>query len=152
MKDYLEFYIDGQWVPPVIPKTLEVINPATEETVARISIGSAADVHKAVAAARKAFEAFSRTSKDERIALLKKIATAYKAHIAEIAETISTEMGAPAWLANRAQAPAGLGHVMQAIQVLETYPFSEQKGATKIVKDLPADEIAREIVDWIAKR
>jgi aldehyde dehydrogenase (NAD+) len=135
MKDHLEFYIDGQWVPPVIPKTLEVINPATEEPVARISIGSAADVHKAVAAARKAFESFSRTSREERIALLQKIAAAYQAHIGEIAETISIEMGAPAWLAQRAQAPSGLGHLMQAIQVLKDYPFSEQKGSTKIVKE-----------------
>ena len=135
MKDHLEFYIDGQWVPPVIPKTLEVINPATEEPVARISIGSAADVHKAVAAARKAFESFSRTSREERIALLQKIAAAYQAHIAEIAETISTEMGAPAWLATRAQAPSGLGHLMQAMEVLKGYSFSEQKGSTKIVKE-----------------
>jgi aldehyde dehydrogenase (NAD+) len=135
MKDHLEFYIDGKWVPPVIPKTLEVLNPATEEPVARISIGSAADVNKAVAAARKAFDGYSRTSKEQRIALLEKILASYRAHIGEIAEAISAEMGAPSWLANKAQAPSGMAHLMQTIEVLKNYRFAETKGSTKIVRE-----------------
>jgi aldehyde dehydrogenase (NAD+) len=135
MKDYLDFYIDGQWVPPAIPKTLEVINPATEEPVARISIGSSADVNKAVVAARRAFETFSRTSKEERIALLEKILAAYRAHLGELAEAISTEMGAPTWLANKAQAPSGMAHLMQTLEVLKNYQFQETKGSTRIVHE-----------------
>ena len=73
MKEHLQFYIDGQWTDPVTPRTLDVINPSTEEVASRISLGSAADVDKAVQAARRAFESFSRTSRDERVALLKDI-------------------------------------------------------------------------------
>jgi aldehyde dehydrogenase (NAD+) len=136
MKDYLEFYIDGKWVPPVIPnKTIEVVNPATEEPVARISAGSAADVNKAVAAARKAFETYSRTTKEERLELLQKILATYAAHIGELAEAISTEMGAPAWLASKAQAPSGMAHLAQTIEVLKSYQFAEMKGSTKIVRE-----------------
>ena len=106
MKECLKFYINGKWVDPVTPKTLDVINPATEEVVGRISLGSAADVDKAVTAARAAFETFGRTSREERIALLEKVIGAYQARMGEMAETISLEMGAPMWLANAAQAPA----------------------------------------------
>ena len=74
MRDYLKFYIDGAWVDPVAPKTLDVINPATEGVAGRISLGGAADVDKAVKAARKAFETFSRTTRDERIELMERIA------------------------------------------------------------------------------
>src|SRR5436190_1315651 len=86
MLERLKFYIDGKWVDPVTPKTLDVINPATEEPIARISLGSKADVDKAVTAARRAFESYSRTTKDERIALLQKIAAAYQKRYGEIAE------------------------------------------------------------------
>ena len=67
MQDHLQFYIDGQWVNPVSPRSLEVINPSNEQAIARISMGSAADVDKAVAAARRAFESYSRTSREERL-------------------------------------------------------------------------------------
>ncbi|HUB84838.1 MAG TPA: aldehyde dehydrogenase family protein, partial [Rhizomicrobium sp.] len=109
MQDKLQFYIDGQWVDPVTPKTLEVINPATEEPFARISMGSKADVDKAVAAARKAFETYAWTTKEERIALLKKIVEVYQKHYGEIVEAISMEMGAPLSLSKNAQAAIGLG-------------------------------------------
>src|SRR6185295_11719734 len=103
MKECLKFYINGQWVDPVQPKTLDVINPANEEPIGRISLGSAADVDKAVNAARIAVETFGRTTREERIALLERIIEAYSARLAEIAETISVEMGAPMWLAKGAQ-------------------------------------------------
>src|SRR5579864_9376789 len=119
MKEHLKFYIDGQWVDPVTSRTLEVINPATEEPIGRISLGGASDVDKAVKAARTAFEISGRTSREERIALLEKVIAAYNARINEIAETISLEMGAPMWLAKGAQAPAGAGHFKQALEVLK---------------------------------
>src|SRR5580698_9538340 len=108
MENKLDFYIDGKWVKPATAKTLDVINPADEEAYARISLGSKADVDKAVAAARHAFESFSRTSKDERLALLQKIVEVYQKHYAEMVETISREMGAPLWLSRAAQAACGL--------------------------------------------
>ncbi|HEY5337563.1 MAG TPA: aldehyde dehydrogenase family protein [Rhizomicrobium sp.] len=135
MQDKLQFYIDGKWVDPVTPKTIEVINPANEEPFARISMGSKADVDKAVAAARKAFETFAWTTKEERIALLKKIVEVYQAHYAEIVEAISTEMGAPLSLSKNAQAAIGIGHLQQGIKVLQDYEFTEVKGATAIVRE-----------------
>jgi aldehyde dehydrogenase (NAD+) len=135
MREHLEFYIDGQWVKPVQPKTLDVINPATEEPIGRISLGSAADVDKAVAAARKAFETFSQTSREERAALLERIIGAYQMRLGDLAETISLEMGAPSWLANAAQAPSGLAHLMQTLEVLKSYEFVENRGATKILRE-----------------
>jgi len=72
MTDHLKFYIDGQWVDPIGTATLDVINPATEESIGRIAMGNAEDVNRAVAAARRAFETFSRTTKAERIALLER--------------------------------------------------------------------------------
>ena len=135
MKECLNFYIDGQWVPPVTPKTLDVLDPATEEPIGRISLGSAADVDKAVVAARRAFETFGRSSREERIALLERIIAAYQARLGDLAETISHEMGAPMWLANAAQAPAGLAHLAQALEVLRSYAFVENKGTTRIIKE-----------------
>ena len=75
MPDAMQFYIDGRWVDPVSPRTLDVINPATEQVAGRISLGGQADVDAAVAAARRAFPAFSQTSREERLALLARIAT-----------------------------------------------------------------------------
>src|SRR5580658_10321490 len=118
MLNHLQFYIDGKWVDPVVPKTLEVINPATEEPFARISIGSKADVDKAVAAARRAFDSFSRTTKKQRIDLLQSIIAAYQKHLDEIAEAIHSEMGAPMWLAKAAQAPSALGHMGGTLKAL----------------------------------
>lgn len=108
MQDYLQFYINGEWVDPVEPRALDIENPATEEPFARISIGSAADVDKAVAAAKAAFPAFAETSVEYRAELLDKIAAGYQARLGDIAGAISNQMGAPMWLANAAQAPAGL--------------------------------------------
>jgi aldehyde dehydrogenase (NAD+) len=96
MKEALQFYINGEWVDPVTPKTMDVIDPSTEEAIGRISLGSAADVDRAVAAAQAAFESFSQTSREERAELLGRIVAGYKARIGEMAETISAEMGAPA--------------------------------------------------------
>ena len=135
MQDNVKFYIDGKWVDPVTPKTLEVINPANEEAYARISLGSKADVDKAVAAARRAFETFSRTTKEERLALLQKIFDAYQKHYAEMVETISREMGAPLGLSKAAQAATGLGHLGETMRILKDYNFAETRGSTEIVRE-----------------
>ncbi len=130
-----KFYIDGVWVDPASDRSLDVINPATEEVVSTISLGSSVDVDKAVEAARRAFETFSKTSRDERIALLGKIVEAYKARLDQMATVISAEMGAPAWLAKRAQAPTGLGHFANVIEILKTYEFEHDIGTTRVRKE-----------------
>ena len=125
MKEYLKFYINGQWVDPVQPKTLDVINPATEEPIGRISLGSAADVDRRSRQRAPRSRTYGRSSREERIALLEKIIAAYQGRMDEIAETISAEMGAPMWLANAAQAPSALAHLMQALEILKSYAFVE---------------------------
>ncbi|HWF00929.1 MAG TPA: aldehyde dehydrogenase family protein, partial [Caulobacteraceae bacterium] len=123
MREYLKFYIDGHWVDPVTPKQMDVINPANEEVAGHISAGSAADVDKAVAAAKKAFVTYSQTSREERIELLQRILAEYQKRFGEIANAITEEMGAPASLAQRAQAPVGMMHISTAIEVLKNFKF-----------------------------
>jgi aldehyde dehydrogenase (NAD+) len=135
MREYLKFYIDGQWVDPVTPKTLDVINPATEAVAGKISAGSSADVDKAVAAAKKAFESYSQTTREERIDLLERIQAEYQKRFGDIAHAITEEMGAPASLAQRAQAPIGIGHIATGIAVLKNFQFEEDRGGTRIVKE-----------------
>ncbi len=132
MQEKLKFYIDGKWVDPVSPKTLDVINPANEEPFARISLGSKADVDKAVAAARRAFESFSRTTKKERVELLQSVMAAYQKRLGEIAEAIHLEMGAPMWLAKAAQAPSALGHIGATLQALTDFQFEAPRGKNMI--------------------
>ena len=136
MRDYLKFYIDGQWVAPAREKTLDVINPATEAVAGRISLGSQADVDRAVAAAKRAFESFSQTTRDERVALLTKIAEVYERRMDDMAGAISEEMGAPyARLAKTAQAPSGYGHFKVAASLLKKFEFEKAQGATTIVRE-----------------
>ena len=118
MKEYLKFYIDGQWVDPESPATLDVINPATEEACATISMGPATDVEKAVAAASATFHSFSQTSPSERVELLEAILGEYQKRYNEIAEAITMEMGAPSWLSSAAQAATGQGHFATVTQDL----------------------------------
>lgn len=132
MQDQTQFYINGQWVDPITPRAHDVINPATEEPIARISLGAKGDVDKAVAAAKHAFETFQFSTIDERIGYLSKIVEGYQKRAGEIAAAISGEMGAPVWLANGAQAPAGLGHFAKAIEILKTYKFEDMRGSTLI--------------------
>ena len=135
MKKRLQFYIDGQWVDPATPKALAVINPSNEEPIAEISLGSKADVDKAVAAARRAFETFSVTSKAERVALLEKILEVYQRRYGEFVETISLEMGAPLWLSKAAQAATGVAHLTQAIKTLKEFEFETVQGSTGLVHE-----------------
>ena len=126
----LKFYIDGAWVDPVEPRTLNVIDPATEEPCGQISLGSAADVDKAVAAARAAFASYSETSREERLDLLNRIIEIYKSRIDDLGEAISHEMGAPLGFARKVQAPSGLAHIKTAARVLQNYEFEEVNGST----------------------
>jgi aldehyde dehydrogenase (NAD+) len=135
MQDQLNFYIDGAWVPPVKAATRDVINPATEKPIAKISMGSSADVDKAVTAARRAFESYSKTTKAERIALLQKIVAVYQSKYEEMAKTISSEMGAPIWLSKAAQAAMFVAHFNQAIEVLKSFEFEEKRGKTQIIRE-----------------
>ncbi len=135
MSNRQKFYINGEWVEPSTSATLEVINPATEEPIDSIALGGPADVDKAVAAAKAAFETFSQTSREERVALLEKIIAAYSARMGEVAAVISQEMGAPMPLANAAQAPAGLGHFMTTLEVLKTFEFEEDIGTSHVVRE-----------------
>lgn len=135
MRDCRQFYIDGNWVAPSQAHDLEVINPATEEAIATISLGSAADVDKAVAAASKAFESYSEIPPEDRLALLRRIIDIYQSKAAEMAETISQEMGAPISLAQKAQAPAGLAHFKEIVKVLEHFQFEELQGTTLMRKE-----------------
>jgi aldehyde dehydrogenase (NAD+) len=131
----LQFYIDGAWVDPVVPARIDVINPATEEAFTAISAGSAADVDKAVAAARAAFPTFSQTSKADRLALLRRVLDAYNARGEDIAQAVSQEMGAPLSFARSAQVWAGRVHLEATIKALEGYEFEEQRGSTRVVKE-----------------
>ncbi len=135
MSNNLKFYIDGAWVDPVTPKTLAVINPATEEAYTSISAGSAADVDRAVAAARRAFPAYSRTTREERMAILGRVIAAYEARLDDMARAISDEMGAPMGLAKNSQAAAGLAHLKSTLKALETFHFEEQRGETRVLRE-----------------
>ncbi|RUW85175.1 aldehyde dehydrogenase family protein [Mesorhizobium sp. M1E.F.Ca.ET.063.01.1.1] len=135
MSNHLKFFIDGKWVAPVVPATLHVIDPSTEEAYTKISIGSKADVDKAVAAAKAAFPSFSRTTKAERLTLLKRILEIYNERYEVIAQAISQEMGAPITWAREAQAWAGRTHMEATIKALQDYEFSEKRGSTMVVKE-----------------
>jgi len=130
MTEHGQFYIGGEWVKPRSAKMLPVMNPATDEAIATIALGSKADVDDAVAAARAAFPTFSATTREERLALLQAVFAAYQAHFDEMAETISREMGAPLWLSKAAQAATPMGHLGAMLEVLGSYEFEVQRGST----------------------
>ncbi|NIL93139.1 MAG: aldehyde dehydrogenase family protein [Woeseiaceae bacterium] len=135
MREMLKFYIDGEWVDPVTPNPFDVINPATEEVCGRISLGSAADVDIAVAAARRAFESYSQTTREDRLELLEAILAEFAKRHDEVAEAIMEEMGAPWGLARNAQAASGPQHIKAAIRALKNFEFEERNRTTLIVKE-----------------
>ena len=135
MREYLKFYIDGEWVDPVEPKTLDVDNPTTEQVSGKIAIGAAADVDKAVKAARKAFATWSVSSREERLDLLQAILAEYQKRSADLGEAVSEEMGAPPSLGSGVQVYLGLGHLNNAIDALKNYSFEEPRGAALILKE-----------------
>ncbi|MBC2885557.1 aldehyde dehydrogenase family protein [Ochrobactrum sp. CM-21-5] len=120
-----EFYIDGAWRAPLEAKSIEIVYPANEKPYAVISAGSAGDIDLAVAAARKAFPAWSETPAAERIGYIRRIAEIYEARMEEMARAISMEMGAPIKLARESQAAAGLSHTKAFIAAFENFEFEE---------------------------
>ena len=162
MYDNRRFYIDGAWVDPIEATEFKVINPATEAVAGVISMGGPKDVDRAVAAARRAFDGYSRTTPVERLALLERVLAAYNAHYDEIARAISTEMGAPIKLAKGSQTRIGVGHISAMIEVLKTFQFEQRQGTTRLVQEpvgvcalitpwnWPMNQIAAKVVPALA--
>ena len=135
MRDHTQFYIDGRWVDPVEVNRQPVENPATEETIGHVSFGTAADVDKAVAAARAAFETWQFSTREERLDLLRAIASGIEARREELAQVVSMEMGAPMSLASGPHVGLLAGHCATAIEILETFEFERQDGPTLHVRE-----------------
>ena len=135
MSDLFEFYIDGAWVKPHGESVETVVNPSTEQVVARIILGNGQDVDRAVRAARQAFPGFAGSSLEARMELLHSIIEAYKRHSEALIEAVHLEMGAPLSLARSAHVPAGLGHLMQALEVLRGYRFERRLGTSLVVRE-----------------
>jgi len=133
MDSYKQNYIGGQWVDSIGGTPHQVINPATEEPVTEIVLGTKADVDAAVAAAQEAFKTFSQTTREERLSLLGRIIEEYKKRMPDIAKSMAGEMGAPVSLGMAAQAPAGLGGFLGTLAALKDFQFSEQQGTNLIV-------------------
>ena len=129
MLEKLKFYIDGAWVEPSTPSNLGIVNPATEEVFAQISLGSAADVDRAVRAARRAFATYSQTSVEQRLSWLHKIIAGFRARLPELARMMTLEMGAPITFATQRQATVALFHFEEAARVLAQYEFEERMGS-----------------------
>ena len=135
VKDCRQFYIGGKWVNPTRAHDFEVINPASEKPIATISLGYAADVDKAVSAAKQAFESYSETPVEQRLTFLRRIIEVYQSKMEEMAETISREMGAPIWLSRAVQVPIGLWQLSEMVKVLSNYKFEEVRGSTLMRKE-----------------
>ena len=135
MKNFEQFYINGCWVNPVEPRSLDVINPSDESVCGRISLGSEADVDIAVNAAADAFPSFAKLSTAQRQDLLAAVIDQYKKRYNDIADAISLEMGAPTQLAVKAQTGAGLAHLKAAHKLLNDFSFESSQGASRIVKE-----------------
>ncbi|MEB3048148.1 aldehyde dehydrogenase family protein [Mycolicibacter sp. MYC123] len=135
MREYLKFYIDGQWVDPAQTQILDVENPATEKVAGKIALGSAADVDRAVAAARRAFGTWSQSSRAERLELLQAILAEYQRRSGDLADAVHEEMGAPPALAAGAQVQLGMGHLVTAIDVLKNFSFTQQRGETLVTRE-----------------
>ncbi|WP_448956305.1 aldehyde dehydrogenase family protein [Labrys neptuniae] len=135
MSHNLQFYIDGAWVDPAEPRQLDVIDPSSEEAFARISLGSKADVDKAVAAAKRAFASYGFTSVEERLDLLHRIIDIYQKRSADLALVVSREMGAPSGFALEWQVGIGLAHLKKTAEVLRSYAFRQVKGRSLVVRE-----------------
>ena len=142
-----QFYINGRWVTPSSGcQTHAVINPATEQPEAQIPPGEAADIDSAIAAATAAFTGWSETPLATRLEYLEKLLALYQQRLPEIADAISREMGAPIGLASKAQAPAGMAHLNNAIEIARDFPFEETQGGS-VIRHEPAGVCAL-ITPW----
>ncbi|MEO0328858.1 MAG: aldehyde dehydrogenase family protein [Pseudomonadota bacterium] len=139
MKDMRKFYINGEWINPKQGTDLEVINPSTEEPVAKISLGGEADTIAAIAAAKAAFQGWSNSSKAERLELIEQIFEVYMKRSDDMGATISEEMGAPIDMSKMQQSGAGSGHIKAFIHALKSYDFERELRA-----NTPNDRIIHE--------
>jgi aldehyde dehydrogenase (NAD+) len=135
MYDKRQFYIDGSWVSPHTARDCPVISPATGEPIGTISLGSSADVDRAVSAARRAFAGFSVSPLAERMALIDRVIAAYQRRQDDIAQAMSDEMGAPLAFARRAQAGLGLGHLTTIREVMASFPFTEDRAGLRLIRE-----------------
>ncbi|OFW60055.1 MAG: aldehyde dehydrogenase [Actinobacteria bacterium RBG_16_64_13] len=130
------FYIDGRWVDPVEPgRSISVINPATEEAVAEVAVGSEADIDAAVSAARYAFQNYSRTSRSDRLELMENLLAAYRRRVTDIAAAMTTEVGIPKTFSEGVQARLGERHLQATFNALTDYPFEEDLGTSRIIRE-----------------
>src|SRR5262249_18700742 len=133
MVNRMQFYIDGAWVDPAVKKSTPVVNPATEEAMYEVALAAKADVDKAVAAAKRAFETYPQASRDDHVALRTKIIAVYKGRMKDTGAAVSDEMGAQLPMAEKLQAGAGLGPLMSTLEVLKNYQFEEPLGTAVVV-------------------
>jgi aldehyde dehydrogenase (NAD+) len=147
MRDYRKIYIDGEWVQPSGGQVVNIINPATERPVGQITLATAADVDRAVAAARSAFHTFSQTSREERSELLSHILAAYAKRHQDLADALVEELGAPAKFAKEIQARIGYLHLQTAINAMKTYAFEHPQGVRTTVRREPIGVIGM-ITPW----
>jgi len=135
MEHEREFYIDGRWQAPLSDRTLEVIDPSTEASCGRIAAGSAADIDRAVSAARAAFPGYARTTTRERIELLGAILEGFDRNIEPLAQAMAKEMGVPLRAARNIHYPSGPAHLKETMRVLETFRFDEPRGTTLVARE-----------------
>jgi aldehyde dehydrogenase (NAD+) len=135
MYDCTKNYINGEWLGSDAPDLHDIINPATEESIGQVAYGTATDVDQAVAAARNAFEDFSRWTVEQRLELLRKIEESYMARYNDVASAISAEMGAPITFSQKAQAATGVGHLRSTIAALEAMELEEKIGKSTVLKE-----------------
>jgi aldehyde dehydrogenase (NAD+) len=146
MREHHELYIDGSWRAPLDPTILELVDPATGEPNARISLGGEADIDAAVAAAERSFTSYSQTTPQQRIALLERVLAEFDARAEDLAQAVSEELGAPLALARGAHVPSGRVQIATAIEVLKTFEFTEMRGSTEVRKE--ALGVAGLITPW----
>ncbi|MBM7644941.1 aldehyde dehydrogenase (NAD+) [Scopulibacillus daqui] len=135
MREYLKHYINGEWIESTGTETMDVINPATEEVAGRISLGTLEDLDRAVKAARAAFPAFSKTSKEERVQLLENIADEYEKRKDDFIDAITEELGSPRSMSEKVHYEMGLNHFRETARLLKDFSFTERRGGTLIEKE-----------------
>lgn len=129
------FYIAGQWQEPKGTDTMEVVNPATEEPVARVAMGNREDVDRAVAAARAAFDGWSQTAPEQRAEYLDRIVAGLEARTDEIAQAITSEMGSPCSLVKPTQIGNPLFTFKEAAELARTYQWETDHGKTHVIRE-----------------
>jgi aldehyde dehydrogenase (NAD+) len=122
------FYINGQWVAPKNAKDIEVIDPSTEKSCAIISLGGSDDINAAVTSAKKAFESWGFTTRNQRVELLEKLYVVYKKRWADVAKAITLEMGAPKDFSSELQTGTGASHIKSFIRYLKEFKFEKVLG------------------------